>query len=115
MATRFTGGCICGGVRYECAADPIAAGNCHCRDCQQVTGGGFVPGLLVPAPAFRLTKGQLRYHFPTYQAAVDAFSPYFTHVFNAWTQMPTVNEQMALEGSFTADFFASRDCFGKVV
>ena len=22
MATRFTGGCICGGVRYECAADP---------------------------------------------------------------------------------------------
>jgi hypothetical protein len=26
MATRFTGGCICGGVRYECAADLIAAG-----------------------------------------------------------------------------------------
>ena len=34
---------------------------CHCRDCQQVTGGGFVAGLLVPASAFRLTKGQLRY------------------------------------------------------
>ena len=31
-----------------------------------------------------------------------------THVFNAWTQMPTVNEQIALEGSFTSDFFASR-------
>ncbi|MGB7790494.1 MAG: DUF72 domain-containing protein [Terrimicrobiaceae bacterium] len=31
-----------------------------------------------------------------------------THVFNAWTQMPTVNEQMALEGSFAADFFAPR-------
>jgi hypothetical protein len=29
MATRFTGGRICGGVRYECAADPIAMGNCH--------------------------------------------------------------------------------------
>jgi Glutathione-dependent formaldehyde-activating enzyme len=36
---------------------------CHCHDCQQVTGGGFVTGLLVPAPGFRLTKGQLRYHF----------------------------------------------------
>ena len=36
---------------------------CHSRDCQQVTGGGFVAGLLVPASAFRLTKGQLRYHF----------------------------------------------------
>ena len=36
---------------------------CHCRDCQHVTGGGFVAGLLVPVSAFRLTKGQLRYHF----------------------------------------------------
>ena len=36
---------------------------CHCRDCQQVSGGGFVAGLLVPASAFRLTKGELRYHF----------------------------------------------------
>jgi hypothetical protein len=36
---------------------------CHCRDCQRVTGGGFVAGLLMTALAFRLTKGQLRYHF----------------------------------------------------
>ncbi len=36
---------------------------CHCRDCQRVTGGGFVAGLLVPVAAFRLTKGQLHYHF----------------------------------------------------
>ena len=28
-----------------------------------MTGGGFVAGLLVPASAFRLTKGQLSYHF----------------------------------------------------
>ncbi len=36
---------------------------CHCRDCQRVTGGGFVAALLVPATAFRLTQGRLRYHF----------------------------------------------------
>ena len=30
------------------------------------------------------------------------------HVFNSWTAMPEVQNQMALEGSFTADFFASR-------
>jgi hypothetical protein len=59
----FTGGCVCGAVRYECSAQPIMMFNCHCRDCQQVTGGGFVAGLLVPLSAFRLTKGQLRYHF----------------------------------------------------
>ncbi|MFO1498676.1 MAG: GFA family protein [Verrucomicrobiota bacterium] len=62
-AIPFTGGCVCGAIRYECSAEPILTFKCHCRDCQQVTGGGFVAGLLVAAAAFRLTKGQLRYHF----------------------------------------------------
>jgi len=63
MKIPFTRGCACGAIRYECSAEPIMMFKCHCRDCQQLTGGGFVAGLLVPAPAFRLTKGQLRYHF----------------------------------------------------
>jgi hypothetical protein len=28
-----------------------------------VTGGGFAPAVLVPPEAFRLTRGQLHYHF----------------------------------------------------
>ena len=63
MEIPFTGGCACGAIRYECSVEPIMMFKCHSRDCQQVTGGGFVAGLLVPASAFRLTKGQLRYHF----------------------------------------------------
>src|SRR6187551_1602444 len=63
MKIPFTGGCVCGAVRYECSAEPIMMFKCHCRDCQRVTGGGFVPGLVVPSSAFRVTKGQLRYHF----------------------------------------------------
>jgi hypothetical protein len=59
----FTGGCECGAIRYESTAAPIMMFKCHCRDCQRVTGGAFVPGLLVPVSAFRLTKGELRYHF----------------------------------------------------
>ena len=31
-----------------------------------------------------------------------------THVFNSWVAMPPVEEQLAIKGSFTADFFASR-------
>src|SRR5947199_1255947 len=63
MQLPFSGGCACGAVRYECTAEPIMMFKCHCRDCQRVTGGGFVAGLLVPASAFRLMQGQLRYHF----------------------------------------------------
>jgi hypothetical protein len=59
----FTGGCVCGAVRYECTAEPVMMLKCHCRDCQHVTGGGFAPAILVPAKAFRLTKGEIYYHF----------------------------------------------------
>ena len=63
MKTPFTGGCSCGAIRYESAAEPIMMFKCHCRDCQQATGGAFVPGMLLPREAFRFTRGQLRYHF----------------------------------------------------
>ena len=59
----FTGGCVCGAVRYEVTAAPLLTFKCHCRDCQHVTGGAFLPGLLVPTTAFRLIKGELKYHF----------------------------------------------------
>jgi hypothetical protein len=65
MKIPFTGGCSCGAIRYECAAEPIMMFKCHCRDCQQGTGSAFVPGLLLPPGAFRLTRGQLRYHLTT--------------------------------------------------
>lgn len=63
MKTPFTGGCLCGAVRYECTAEPIMMLKCHCRDCQQASGGPFAAAVLLPAKAFRLTKGSLRYHF----------------------------------------------------
>jgi hypothetical protein len=54
------GGCMCGAVRYECAADPIFMGNCHCRDCQQSTGGAYTPAIGVPRVAVKIT-GDVRY------------------------------------------------------
>ena len=36
---------------------------CHCRNCQQMTGSGFSPAVLVPAEEFRVTRGELRYYF----------------------------------------------------
>lgn len=57
MNVPFAGGCVYGAVRYECSVGPIMIFRCRCRDCQGVTGGGFVASFLVPAAAFRLTKG----------------------------------------------------------
>ena len=62
MPNSFTGGCVCGAIRYECTSRPIVMLNCHCRDCQQVSGGPFTPVVYVPAKAFRITQGSLRYY-----------------------------------------------------
>ena len=59
----FTGGCACGAIRYECTVEPIMMLKCHCRDCQHVTGDGFAAAVVMPAGSFRITRGQLRYHF----------------------------------------------------
>src|SRR5262249_60103435 len=65
MKIPFSGGCACGAIRYECTAEPTAMFKCHCRDCQKLTSAGFAPAVIAPAQAFRLTRGQLRYHFTT--------------------------------------------------
>ena len=36
--------------------------NCHCRDCQHVSGGGYLAVMYFPKNALALTKGELRYH-----------------------------------------------------
>ncbi len=61
MATNFTGGCMCGAVRYECNAEPIFMGNCHCRDCQKASGSGYEAAVGIPAPALKIT-GNVKYH-----------------------------------------------------
>lgn len=39
--TKFSGGCLCGAVRYETTADPLNQRVCHCRQCQKAIGAAF--------------------------------------------------------------------------
>jgi hypothetical protein len=50
---RFSGGCECGAIRYECSAEPIVMFNCHCRACQRISGDPYVPLVLLPADSFK--------------------------------------------------------------
>ncbi|HYC54633.1 MAG TPA: GFA family protein [Candidatus Binatia bacterium] len=53
----LTGGCYCGALRYEAGGDAMFKGQCHCRECQYISGG--MPNVVmgVPEGAFTYTKG----------------------------------------------------------
>ena len=62
MPKTYAGGCACGAIRYESTAAPLVMLHCHCRDCQQASGGPFSSFVVVPREAFKLLKGSLRFH-----------------------------------------------------
>lgn len=64
MATWLTGGCLCGSVRYECSGEPVVSLNCHCRDCQKSTGGGYSASIFVPIDSLTVT-GKVKYYEKT--------------------------------------------------
>ncbi|MBI3246795.1 MAG: GFA family protein [Deltaproteobacteria bacterium] len=61
MHVPFSGGCICGAIRYECTVVPAFSWNCHCRDCQRASGSAFCPVLYVPKAALTIT-GESKYY-----------------------------------------------------
>ena len=54
----LTGGCLCGGVRFELTAPPMSAGYCHCTRCQRRTGCAASAQARVDGRAFRLLQGE---------------------------------------------------------
>ncbi len=50
----FTGGCLCGAVRYRVAAAPVAARACWCRACQYVGAGSGTVNAIFPTAALRI-------------------------------------------------------------
>jgi hypothetical protein len=55
----YTGGCLCGAVRYEAEGEPLFSGHCYCADCRKASGSGFVPFMGFPSGAVRVC-GQTR-------------------------------------------------------
>jgi hypothetical protein len=52
-----TGGCLCGGVRFELSEPAKAAGYCHCTRCQGRTGTSQSAQAWIDGRTFRLVAG----------------------------------------------------------
>ncbi len=51
------GGCYCGAVRFQAGGAALFQGQCHCRECQYVSGGGPNFFMALPESEFEFTKG----------------------------------------------------------
>jgi hypothetical protein len=48
---RFTGGCMCGNVRFVASGHPYRVGICHCLDCRKHHGALFHTSAIFPQDA----------------------------------------------------------------
>ena len=51
------GGCYCGALRYRATGDALFKGQCHCRECQYITGGSTNVVMAMPESGFAYIKG----------------------------------------------------------
>jgi hypothetical protein len=54
----LSGGCLCGGVRFELTRPPSFAGYCHCTRCQRRTGAAASAQARSDGRAFRFVRGE---------------------------------------------------------
>jgi hypothetical protein len=58
----YSGGCLCGAVRYRLEARPLAVNACHCSDCKKLTGATHLLMILSPRAGLQRERGEpLRY------------------------------------------------------
>jgi len=54
----LTGGCLCGGVRFEVTEPLVSAGYCHCTRCQRRTGTAASASARVEPGSLRILQGE---------------------------------------------------------
>lgn len=54
---KISGRCYCGALRYEAEGEPLFRGQCHCRECQYISGGHPNVVMGMPEGGFHYTQG----------------------------------------------------------
>ncbi|HEY1708163.1 MAG TPA: GFA family protein [Rhizomicrobium sp.] len=57
----WTGGCLCGALRFEATGTPAYMGHCYCNECRKASGSGFIPFAQMPADRLRITGDFVTY------------------------------------------------------
>jgi hypothetical protein len=82
----WTGGCLCGAIRYEAEVEATENWYCHCRMCQKATGGAVSTSAIVPKANLRITRGQPKFYRSSRPVergfCADCGSPLFFRPFN---------------------------------
>lgn len=75
MSNRLTGGCLCGAVRYSVNEDFKAFYQCHCKQCQQLTGSAFASNIFTDPENIEWEAGHDKISF--YEHPTRGFSKAF--------------------------------------
>ena len=54
----LTGGCMCGGVRFEVSEPLVVAMYCHCTRCRRRTGTDWSVGAIAAPGSYRVLEGE---------------------------------------------------------
>ncbi|MGH3102839.1 MAG: GFA family protein [Gaiellaceae bacterium] len=99
----LTGGCLCGGVRFEITEPLVSAGYCHCTRCQRRTGTAASAQARIAPDSLRVTAGEdlLRSYDPP-----DGFAKIFCSACGSslWSRNPQDPAVMGVRlGAFDGD------------
>ncbi len=94
MAKITTGGCLCGGVRYEVTGRLRDIVACHCSQCRK-TSGHFMAATAAPTSALRLTaSATLRWYRSSDSAERGFCSRCGGNLF--WRQLPPRDQSTSI-------------------
>jgi hypothetical protein len=99
----LTGGCLCGGVRFELTESPVSAGYCHCKRCQRRTGTAAALSARIAPGSLRVVRGEelIKAYEPD-----DGFAKLFCSACGSalWSQNPQDPDVIAVRfGAFDED------------